>query len=511
LICYLLFCFVVDTKIQQLFDIAKHFPKKIKKKLKEERITIKVFPPHAGQKLILENKRRFNSIVCARRFGKTELISKVVNPLIMPALQGGVVGIFSPVLKDFSRTWETMKMTYTPLIEKIDNSKRIIWFAGGGELYLWSLADVGEQDNGRGWPFNRVIYEEVQKIPELVFEHNWTKAVRPALSDKKGDAFFIGTASGQDNVWHRLCKRGAKNGNCEYNSEGEGDLLEEEDTGVDNKDWITFRMVSTVNPIMTQEEVNDALRDMDDLSHKQEYYSHFIKFGQNMWLYVLKDKALQNKVLINTPKVNWSDDIYISFDFNKVPMTALVMQKSVNFTKDILDSKFKYAPIFKKEFKVGEKGKQATIYDTCEAIRLWVYQETGVKIGKWETGFYPCLLPLRITGDASGNTTSGMVKDPTHYYKIIKSELGLQDKVIKVPARNPYHSDSWLICNTIVSKCPGFAIDKTNCCELIKDFYRIKDDGKHGLEKGNTESNQADLLDCFRYMINTFCDDIWTK
>lgn len=484
----------------------------------KKRFEIDLFTPHEGQKNILENKRRFNAIVCARRFGKTELISQVNRPLIAPAVFGNaIIGMFSPVMKDFERTWEAIKTTYEPLIRKIDNQKHIIWFLGGGELYIWSLANIKEQDNGRGWPFDVVIYEETQKIPDDVFRHNWTKAVRPALSDKMGIAYFIGTASGQNNYWHKICCRGAKNGNCTINSDGDSDLILDDDDDSGGDDWITFRMVSTVNPIMTQKEVDAARNDMDDNSWKQEFYSHFINFGQLLWVYVFNDKALKKKVMCQAPAVNWRDVIYISFDFNKVPMTALVMQKKMFTPNQMNQSRFKYAPQFKKAFKIGDTNESATIYDTCKAIRQWVFQLTGKKIGKWtynENGVekierFICSFPIKITGDASGNVTSGMVKDPTTYYKIIKDELGLGERQIEIPSKNPFHADSHLQVNTILSRCPETIIDSIECAELIRDIERIKDDGSHGLAKGSGEAKQADLLDCMRYMFNTFCNDIW--
>jgi len=491
--------------------------------VREKRVKIKLYEPHAGQAHILKNKRRFNAVPCSRRFGKTELIIDVKFPLIWPAISGDwVIGMFSPVLKDFKKSWLEIVTLYDSLIEKVNNQDNVIYFKSGGQLWLWSLANESQKNNGRGWPFNRVIYEETQKIPNEVLRHNWVEAVRPALSDKLGDAWFIGTANGQDNFFHRMCCKGAKNGDCQFNSDGEPDLVlnDAEDEFLDNEDWITFRMVSTTNPIMSQKEVDSALGEMDEQSHKQEYYSHFIRFGEQMWAYVFGDKEVQKRVFVDTKPIDWREPILIAFDFNKVPMTAIVMQKEYLTQVEMFETKFKYSPQFKKCFKVGIKGDSATIHDTCKAIREWVFLETGTKIGTWETkdnqgnvikvDRYPCIFPIKVTGDASGNVTSGMVKDDT-YYKIIKSELCLMQSAFDVPDANPYHADSWLTVNTLFSKCPGIAVDRVHCADLIKDFFRVKDNGGHGINKGSGEALQADMLDCCRYMFNTFCKDIWAK
>jgi len=104
-----------------------------------------------------------------------------------------------------------------------------------------------------------------------------------------------------------------------------------------------------------------------------------------------------------------------------------------------------------------------------------------------------------------------MVKDPTTFYKIIMDELQLLAQDFTIPKSNPFHSDSHLQLNTIYSRCPHVVVDIDNCQELKKDVLRIKDDGRHGIAKSAGEATQADLLDCNRYLFNTFCKDIRTK
>jgi hypothetical protein len=481
-----------------------------------KRVKIKLFEPHQGQKRIMQNARRFNVIPCARRFGKTELISTVNMPLIAPAVfGGGFVAIFAPVFKDISQTWRTILETYKDLIKDKHNTQHIIYFHGGGILFFWSLTNEAHKNDGRGYKFHRVIYEETQKIPDAVFEHHWKEVSRPALSDYKGDAFFIGTTNGKNSYWYKLMQRGATNGNCTVNAFGEQDIEPVEDVAGDNKEWVTFRMITTDNPRIDPSEVESAASDLDEQSYHQEYFSVVVNYEGQAWAYVFKDRQLQARVFQKAQAMIWNDYIFIAFDFNKVPMTACVMQKKWLSTKETFETKFKYAPIIKKAFKLGEKGKSATIYDTCKAIREWIYQQTGRKIGKWEdekgVNRYPNAFAIKVTGDASGNTTSGMVKDPTDYYRIIKDELQLGNEAFVVPKSNPYHTDSHLQLNTIYSRCPGVIVCKDEAADLIKDLLRIKDDGKHGIAKGQGEALQADLLDCNRYLFNTFCQDIWSK
>jgi hypothetical protein len=482
-----------------------------------KKVKIHLKKPHKGQERIIKEARRFNCIPCARRFGKTELMTTVKMPLIAPAVfYGKEIAIFAPVFKDISKTWRNILTRYKDLISEKDNQKHIIYFHGGGIIYFWSLANDMHKDNGRGYSFHRVIYEEIQKIPNAVLKHHWEEAARPALTDYKGDGYFIGTPNGKNSFWYQLNRKGVINGRCEINAFGEEDIQPLPDLESDNRDWMTFRMITTDNPNIDPEEVLSAAGDLDEQSYHQEYFAVFVNYEGQAWAYVLKDRALQNKVFQKASKVNFSDDIYIAFDFNKVPMTALVMQKKYLSPVEVEQTKFKYAPLIKKEFKVGTVHKPASIFDTCKAIREWIYQETGRKIGKWEEGNnivnrYPNVYPIKVTGDASGNVTSGMVKDPTTFYKIIMDELQLLAQDFTIPKSNPFHADSHLQLNTIYSRCPHVVVDIDNCQELKKDLLRIKDDGRHGIAKSAGEATQADLLDCNRYLFNTFCKDIRTK
>lgn len=486
-----------------------------------KKVSIELWEPHTGQQYIQDNAKRFNVVPCSRRFGKTETIYAIYDCLILPAVESGwCIGIFTPKLKDFLRQWNNIKKIYEGLIKKADNTQKVLYFHGGGELWLFSLANDGEKDNGRGWPFHRVIYEETQKIPDAVFDHNWKEAIRPALSDYKGDAYFIGTANGTNNQWHEFAKRGARNGDCATNSDGQIDLpMYEEGRFVD---WITFRMTTSTNPHIPQEEIDAALDDMDLQSWKQEYFSHFIDYTGQAWAYSLEDADVRQKVVRKLEKINWGLPVYITFDFNKVPMTAAIMQKKQLTQTQKINSRFKYSPQFKKSFKLGHKKKgrkeelQQTIFNICEQIRMFIYEETGQRVGKWTyknargeevVERFRNRFKIEVSGDASGNVSSGMIKDPITYYSIIEDELGISAGSIYVPKKNPYLADSWAESNVLLQKCPEFGIDEDGCKELISDLAAAKDDGKHGIKKASGEQ-ESHLVDCFRYAINSFCKDI---
>jgi hypothetical protein len=476
-------------------------------------INIQLYRPHLGQQRILDNKRRFNCIVCARRFGKTELITSVALPLISPAVfEGKFVGIFVDDFKDFAQSWNKIVDTYKTIneggiIKHKDETSKIMQFLNGGVLEVWSIGDEGRKDKGRGRKYHRVIYEETQKIPSHILEYHWKTVSRPTLTDYKGEAFFIGTAAGKDNYWYELCRNGAIAGNVEKNCYGDIDLPQSEN-GSDS--WITFRMETTDNPAIDPDEVADASRDLDRLTFEQEYKSVFVDYSGEAWVYVLKDKSIQQKVFQPSKKTNLEgEQIYISFDFNKIPMTAAVMKKTTLAPDVSARSRYRYGVHIIKEFKIGsEERGEASIYDTCQAVREWVFTETGKKIGRWENTEFPCTIPFLITGDASGDRSDGRQRVSKTYYEIIQEELQLPARFFVVPKANPLHAESYVQTNTIISMCPDFQIYEDKCPGLRMDCLRIKSDNSRRIIKGKGEERQADLLDNLRYLLNTFCKDI---
>ena len=432
-------------------------------------------------------------------------------PLIAPALfHGKKVGIFVSDFKDFSESWNKIVDRYGldkegGLILHKDETKKVMRFVGGGVLEIWSIGNEGRKESGRGRKYHRIIYEETQKIPDRVLKYHWENVSRPCLTDYKGDAYFIGTAAGKNNYWYKLCQRGARNGSAHVNEYGDEDLIPKNESD----SWCTHRMPTSANPYIDPDEIADAKNDLDRLTYEQEYMCVFVDYDGDSWVYVLKDKELQQKVFQFSRPIRWSDQLYLSFDFNKIPMTALVMQKQTMPIADVDRTRYKYGVHFVKEFKIGsiEQG-EASIYDTCRAIREWVLIETGRKIGKWGDQRFPCSVPFLITGDASGNRSDGRQKVPKTYYQIIQDEIQIPVQKIVVPKANPLHAESYVQTNTIISQCPNIKIYEDTCPNLRLDTLRIKSDNNRRIIKGKGEERQADLLDNLRYLFNTFCKDI---
>lgn len=146
--------------------------------------------PHKAQRAVLDNARRVNVVVCGRRWGKTDLSKRIAVDAL---LNGERIGLFGPQFKDIEETWQAIIKMVEPLILRKNEQMYTVDLITGGHMKFWSLKDISKKDEGRGVDYHKVIYDEYQKIPSKVLEHNWLKAVNATLIKFGGVAWFFGT------------------------------------------------------------------------------------------------------------------------------------------------------------------------------------------------------------------------------------------------------------------------------------------------------------------------------
>ncbi len=168
-------------------------------------------------------------------------------------------------------------------------------------------------------------------------------------------------------------------------------------------------------------------------------------------------------------------ETYLSFDFNKEPLTCLVGQKPTMNQLNLIEN------IFVNNLDIDE---------LCQRILTK----------------YPNALFV-ITGDQTGETSTAIKKGLT-YYRLIKQNLRLTGGQIKLPGKNPTHQKSRLETNIILNKC-NVIFDEHNCKETINDLIIVEydSDKKKIIKDNRSEAQRADFLDCFRYLCHTFMRD----
>jgi hypothetical protein len=161
--------------------------------------------------------------------------------------------------------------------------------------------------------------------------------------------------------------------------------------------------------------------------------------------------------------------LYLSFDFNRDPITCIVAQHN--------EKKIR----IHHEYRIGK----SHIGELCDRIRA-----------DW-AGHY-----VYITGDATGKSGSSLVESNVNHYTIIKKKLGIPWERILVKKSNPPVKITRILTNSLFKNHPDLAIHP-RCEYLIADNQYVEVDAKGEINK-TKDKRITHLLDCERYYFNTF-------
>lgn len=212
------------------------------------------YVPRKHQHILHSKLQRFNVIVCHRRFGKTVFS---INEMVDQALRqtkrnphyayvgpsyGQVKRVAWDYVKDFTRNLPGVKFNEAELRVEIPRPHM------GDKITIWLLS--GENpDSLRGIYLDGVILDEYAEMNPVV----WSQVLRPALSDRRGWAIFIGTPKGK-NHFHEMHERAKK-------LTGEG--------------WFTVVLRASETGVVPMDELRDARNTMSVEEYAQEYECDF--------------------------------------------------------------------------------------------------------------------------------------------------------------------------------------------------------------------------------------------
>jgi phage terminase large subunit len=179
--------------------------------------------------------------------------------------------------------------------------------------------------------------------------------------------------------------------------------------------------------------------------------------------------------------------VYLSFDFNRDPVTCIAVQQSPHRGAN---NSFIH---FIKEFSAQEQ-----LQHLCARIKA----------------AFPASI-LYVTGDAMG--TQGNIGFETRhasYYSMIQAYLNLSPKLMNINSHNMQHHDSRNLVNMMLSQYPNIYISQQGCPLLINECSIATIDestSKPGVLKKDRDVYKMDLFDCFRYFFQTYFKDFVTK
>ena len=212
------------------------------------------YSPHPGQLKVHQSPARFRVLVAGRRWGKSLLAAKEVEPVLM--LPGRRVWVVAPTYdlanKVFREVWDSLIVKrQLPTLRKSE-----------GELYirfLWGATLEGKSaenpDSLVGEGLDLLVIDESARMSPLV----WERYLRPTLTDKMGQALFISTPEGY-NWFYQLYLRGQDGG-----------------------EWESFRFPSWENPHLPAKDIEEAKRSLSQETFAQEYGAQFTTFAGRVY------------------------------------------------------------------------------------------------------------------------------------------------------------------------------------------------------------------------------------
>lgn len=191
-------------------------------------------------------KTRWFIGVAHRRAGKTV---SAINELVMGAIKCKLpnprFAYVAPQLNQAKDIAWTYLKEYTAFLNpKINESELWVELPGGARIRIYG---ADNPDRLRGIYLDGVVPDEFGDMDPTV----WTQVLRPALSDRKGWAAFIGTPKGK-NTFHRLW------------TEAEGD-----------PDWTRLMLKASETGLLDAKELTDAAKMMSADEFAQEYECSF--------------------------------------------------------------------------------------------------------------------------------------------------------------------------------------------------------------------------------------------
>ena len=154
----------------------------------------------------------------------------------------------SPYLKQSnSVAWDYLRAHSAPLRAigaSVNESELRVDYHNGGQVRLYG---ADNPDGLRGIYLDGVVLDEFADMDPRV----WSEVIRPALSDRKGWAVFIGTPRGR-NAFHEIYRRSQEEG-----------------------DWYSLQLKASETGLLDAEELSSARRDLTPEQYQQEYECSF--------------------------------------------------------------------------------------------------------------------------------------------------------------------------------------------------------------------------------------------
>jgi phage terminase large subunit len=260
-------------------------------------------------------KQRWAILVCHRRAGKTVA---TLNDLIRAACSerkpDGRYAFVAPYYnqaKDIA--WTYLKYYAEPLLAETPREAELsVLLRNGARIRLYG---ADNPDRLRGIYLDGVVLDEFgDMMPSL-----WTDVVRPALSDRKGWAIFIGTPKGKNAFWQLWA--GDQKG---------------WPGAINQPDWFTLMLKASQTGLIDASELADARKQMGEDQYAQEYECSFEAAIKGAF-YADELRIMQAEGRIRPIEIVKDIRVHTGWDIGRTDSTAIWFIQCVGRERRLVD------------------------------------------------------------------------------------------------------------------------------------------------------------------------------
>ena len=204
---------------------------------------------------VWQDKSRFKVIAAGRRCGKSNLAIKMLLAKALEAPEGSAVVYVAPTLGQARQiAWDALLTQGRSVIKQAHVNQMDITLVTGRKIHIRS----GENpDTLRGLKLYFAVIDEAAFVKEDLF----TKIIRPALADLKGEAVLISTPDGRN--WFYDAYKTGESGR--------------------SKDWKSWHLTTLDNPTIDPEEIEAAKKTLSTFHFNQEFLASFTNSGTGLF------------------------------------------------------------------------------------------------------------------------------------------------------------------------------------------------------------------------------------
>lgn len=200
--------------------------------------------------------KRFVVIPAGRRVGKSKFAIRKVLAKGLEAPPGSSVVYVAPTLGQARQIcWEALLDEGKDVIKGSHSNNLDVTLINGVKIHVRSAENP---DTLRGLKLYFAVLDEAAFMKD---EMIWTKIIRPALADLKGEALFISSPEGR-NWFFELYNYALSSG---------------------DPDWAAFHFTTEDNPYVPREEIAAAKKTLSTLVFSQEFLASFATAGQDIF------------------------------------------------------------------------------------------------------------------------------------------------------------------------------------------------------------------------------------